>query len=94
MDKFESAKKASSKKLVASSTADNEIQSEPVKAAGSSAPSASKRWLWAASLCSLAGVASLSYILVTDHIRISNLQEQIAQRRMGVDRVAQHVLAA
>ena len=74
MDKFKSAKKetSDSSKLISS-----EAESVPQEKATSNSVS-SKRWLWAASLCSLVGVASLSYVLITDHIRISNLQEQIA----------------
>ena len=86
MDKFKSASKASDSKLIASTTEPS--QSAPQEKASASGAVSSKRWLWAASLCSLVGVASLSYVLVTDHMRISNLQEQIAQRRMGADRVA------
>lgn len=47
------------------------------------AASGGKRWLWAASMCSLIGLASVSYVLVTDHMRISALQEKLAQRRLG-----------
>ena len=89
MDKFKSASKASDSKLIAPEPTQQTAPQEKASASGST----SKRWLWAASLCSLVGVASLSYVLVTDHMRISNLQEQIAQRRMGAERVAQHVMA-
>lgn len=44
-------------------------------------------------MCSLVGVASASYVLINDHIRISNLQEQIAQRRESSEQVMQRVLA-
>ena len=85
MDKFKSASKASDSKLIVNTEPSQSAPQEKVSASGGVN---SKRWLWAASLCSLVGVASLSYVLVTDHMRISNLQEQIAQRRMGAERVA------
>ena len=45
--------------------------------------SGGNRWLWAASMGSIIGLASVSYVLVTDHMRISALQEKIANRHLS-----------
>ena len=72
-------------KFTSAETAPKTVESEKTTSGG-------KRWLWAASMCSLIGIASASYVLVTDHMRISNLQERMANRRLG-SQAMQHVLA-
>lgn len=52
-----------------------------------------RRSLWAVSMCSLVAIASLSFAIVSDHNRISQIAEKLAQRRADRADPLQRVLA-
>ena len=80
MDKFESG----------DSTAKIEEETQKIPVLSSKT---NRRSLWAVSMCSLVAIASLSYAIVSDHNRISQIAEKLAHRRADRADPLQRVLA-